>query len=74
MCAQHIQIIHHRHSRGRQAPLIAVLRAGGPEPLLERLCRHGALPTALGMAVQVGSVVGALLFFGLVNYTSLFSE
>ncbi len=73
LCAQHLQQLHESVVRGPPSTLVAVLAAPRGE-WLRAAGRGGVLPTLLGVAVQVGSLVGALLFFVLVNHTSLFKE
>lgn len=70
-CVQFIQRLHTAHSK-HTTPLAQIL--GQRNYSLARLVTEGALPTLLGLCVQIGSLVGALLFFVLVNHTSLFGQ
>lgn len=71
ICARFIQRLHAQHST-RSTPLLQLLSRGRSS--LRNLCVDGALPTLLGLFVQLGSLVGAILFFVLVNHTTMFHE
>eukprot|EP00048_Salpingoeca_helianthica_P024892 m.36209 g.36209 ORF g.36209 m.36209 type:complete len:482 (+) comp9647_c0_seq1:92-1537(+) len=71
-----LQAIHAIHCPTPTAPktLTHALSSHPETPIAARLARGGALPTALGVAMQVGSLLAAVTFFCLVNYSHLFSE
>lgn len=71
ICARFIQRLHAQYST-RSTPLLQLLSRGRSS--LRNLCVDGALPTLLGLFVQLGSLVGAILFFVLVNHTTMFHE
>jgi hypothetical protein len=68
--------MHATHGADVAAPkTLAQALSSSDEPrIAARLARGGALPTAAGLAMQIGSLVAAILFFCLVNYTHLFAE